>query len=80
MAWREPETLTCPGCGLTGEVTWVVGEADAAGQGGYRSLLDAGPWRDEPGDTLPNWHGRLLCPACTTMVKHIEASAPSKTK
>ena len=69
MAFKEPETLTCPSCGLSGAVTWVVDEGPD-GAGGHRYLLQAGPWRNEPQESLPDWRGRLICPTCDVVVRH----------
>jgi hypothetical protein len=77
MAYRSPHTLTCRICGKTGGIVWVVGAGpEHSGSQGpaYKTLKDAGPWREEATETHPNWAGRLFCPDCGEIVKRVPES------
>lgn len=49
MAYLNPGTLTCPDCGLRGQVTWIVGVGPGAKPGNgpaYVTLRDPGPFTE----------------------------------
>jgi len=67
MAYLDPRSLKCPGCGKTGEVVFVVGIGPSTkpGQGpAYVTLRNAGPWVVEEIAARPFFAGRLFCPDC----------------
>jgi hypothetical protein len=73
VAYLDPEDLTCPGCGKTATVTWLVGEGPNTKQGdgpAYLSLEDAGPWTPKTEAAHPFWTGHLICPDCGAQVLH----------
>jgi hypothetical protein len=72
MAYREPENLTCPTCGTSGEIVWVVGEGPNTEPGqapDYVDVLDAGIWNVKTTATAPVWQGQITCPTCNETVK-----------
>jgi len=67
MAYLDPTPLTCPGCGKTGEVVFIVGIGPGTkpGQGpSYVTLRNPGPWVVEETSARPFFAGRLSCPDC----------------
>jgi hypothetical protein len=71
VAYLEPQDLTCLACGMTAELTWVVGEGPNTGPGeppAYVDILDPGPWTVETTETVPVWAGRVTCPDCGATV------------
>ena len=74
MAHLAPQTLTCPACGKTGEIVWIVGIGPHTKKGdgpSYKTLKKPGPWREEAVQKRPFWAGRLICPACGENVKQV---------
>ncbi|SMY06085.1 hypothetical protein LOM8899_00206 [Flavimaricola marinus] len=63
MAYLDPTTLTCPSCGLSGEVVIVVGVGPGSRKGDipYKKAQKAGPF-DKSAD------GTLGCPTDGTEV------------
>ena len=67
MAYLDRQRLTCPGCGKTGSVVFVVGIGPQTrpGEGpSYVTLQDAGPWVVDETNARPVFVGRLNCPDC----------------
>ena len=67
MAYLDRTRITCPGCGKSGEVVFVVGVGPNTrpGEGpAYVTLQDAGPWVLEETSAHPFFAGRLSCPDC----------------
>ncbi|MCF3593477.1 hypothetical protein LZG00_05650 [Rhodobacteraceae bacterium LMO-12] len=74
MAYLAPQTLTCPVCAKTGEITWVVGIGPHTKKGdgpSYKTLMKPGPWLEEALQERPFWAGRLICPDCGENVKQV---------
>lgn len=74
MAWRDPETLTCPECGKRGDIVWLIGEGPntAPDEGpAYTDILEPGLWQVETHETRPRWRGRITCPDCSCVVREI---------
>lgn len=72
MAYREPEDLTCPSCGRTATLVWVIGEGPNTkpGEGpAYADVLEDGGWVVTTEATAPKWHGRIACPDCGMQVR-----------
>ena len=73
MAYLDPETLTCPKCGRTGDLVWIIGEGPNTkpGQGpDYVDVMEDGIWKVETKVTVPEWAGKITCPDCATGVKN----------
>jgi hypothetical protein len=72
LAYREPETLTCPSCKTSGDIVWIIGEGPNTEPGqkpDYVDLLEPGIWLAETTATTPDWRGKISCPACAETVK-----------
>jgi hypothetical protein len=71
VAYLDPETLTCPSCGKTGDLIWVIGEGPNTkpGEGpAYTDVQDAGDWVLSTSGTAPRWSGMIACPDCKNPV------------
>jgi len=67
MAYRDPETLTCPSCNRSGELVWVIGEGPNTKPGespAYTDVMEPGAWQIETQATAPKWRGVVTCPDC----------------
>ncbi|MGH1577301.1 hypothetical protein [Planktotalea sp.] len=65
MAYLKPQTLTCPDCGLSAEVKWVIGVGPTSkpGQTPSRRLHHIKPFiRDA------DHANTLICPDCGAIV------------
>ena len=61
MAYLSPKNLTCPSCGTSGTVTWVIGIGPGSKRGDkpYKKLHNSGPFVQHP-----TQNDMLLCPNC----------------
>lgn len=44
MAYLDPKTLTCPDCGATAPIRWVVGKGPSSEGVAYVSALESDAW------------------------------------
>ena len=70
MAWFDPETLTCPDCGRTEQITWLCSvplrlpDRAPTRADGSRTAHDPGGWRVARHATDQS----VTCPDCGTEV------------
>lgn len=71
MAYRDPESLTCPSCGRVATLVWIIGEGPNTrpSEGpAYTDILDDGGWLVATTATAPKWQGTITCPDCAAQV------------
>ncbi len=63
MAYPDRKTLTCPDCGISAPVMWIVGVGPQTGPGAGPSYVSAsrdGHWQVEPQGPAVT----IFCPDC----------------
>ncbi|EDZ40789.1 hypothetical protein RB2083_303 [Rhodobacteraceae bacterium HTCC2083] len=65
MAYLDPKTLTCPHCGFSAKVNWVVGVGPHSkpGRTPSRRLYHIAPFTHDPSDRKV-----VICPECEAAV------------